>query len=238
MLNELELTGRERSHVVQREDLKAALQRDALAAFLEMKAAAALEGIDIAIASAYRDFSAQQRIWDMKFRGEWPLYDADGCIRDHALMNDTELVEAILSWSAVPGGSRHHWGTDIDVFDRAAVPPGYHVRLLPDEAAPGGVFHRLHRWLDDNMARFGFFRPYGTYRGGVHPEPWHLSYAPVSNIALRALTPAMLESAVRASDILGRDLVLARIAEIHRRYIVDIDTPHISTDRLAGLSGG
>ena len=34
------------------------------------------------------------------------------------------LIETILLWSALPGGSRHHWGTDVDVFDAAAVAPG------------------------------------------------------------------------------------------------------------------
>lgn len=225
MLNERELTGRARTHVTQRDDLRAALHRDVVEPFLALKAAAAREGIDIEIASAFRDFAAQQRIWDRKFRGERPLYDAHGNVRDHAGLSAPELVEAIVCWSAVPGGSRHHWGSEIDVIDRAAVPDGYRVRLLPDEAAPGGVFHRLHQWLDESMARFGFFRPYRAYRGGVFPEPWHLSYAPVSTVALAALTPQLLEEAVRASDILGKEIVLGRIAELHRRYVASVDAP-------------
>ncbi len=170
MLNELELTGRARSHVVQRDDLGAALQRDTLESFLAMREAAAREGITIEIVSAFRDFSAQQHIWDRKFRGERPLYDVNGNIVDHARLNDEELIDAIVCWSAVPGGSRHHWGTEVDVIDRAALPEGYRVRLLPDEAAPGGVFHHLHQWLDKNSASFGFYRPYRAYRGGVYPE--------------------------------------------------------------------
>ena len=78
MLNELELTGRARTHVVQRDDLHAAILADALEPFLDMKADAARAGIDLAITSAFRDFAAQQRIWDMKYRGERPLYDAAG----------------------------------------------------------------------------------------------------------------------------------------------------------------
>ncbi len=225
MLNELELTGRARTHVTQRDDLGAALHRDALESFLALKAAAAREGLDLEIESAYRDFAAQQRIWDRKVRGERPLYDASGTVRDHAAMSEAELVDAIVCWSAVPGASRHHWGSEIDVIDRAAVPEGYRVRLLPEETEPGGVFDRLHRWLDANMGRFGFFRPYRTFRGGVFPEPWHLSYAPVATAALEALTPGMIEAALRGSSVLGRELVLARLAEIHRRYVADIDAP-------------
>jgi len=225
MLNELELTGRATTHVVQRDDLEAALQRDTLNAFLAMKEAAACDGIEIRILSSFRDFAAQQRIWDEKYLGARPLYDAHGKARDHGKLNADELVDAIVCWSAVPGGSRHHWGTEIDVIDSATLPPGYRVRLLPEEAHPGGVFERLHRWLDANMHRFDFYRPYRTFRGGVHPEPWHLSYAPVATRALDILTPAAFEQAVRASTILGRERVLARSGEIYRQYIANVDAP-------------
>jgi LAS superfamily LD-carboxypeptidase LdcB len=225
MLNELEVTGRARSHVVQRDDLGAALQRDALDPFLAMKAAAGRDGIEIEIASSFRDFAAQQRIWDTKYRGERPLYDSDGKVRDHAALSAAELVEAIVCWSAVPGGSRHHWGSEIDVIDRAAMPEGYRVRLLPSETERDGVFYPLHQWLDENMARYGFYRPYQTYRGGVFPEPWHLSYAPVSTIATGLLTLPLLEETLRASNILGKDIVLDQIDAIYRRYVINVDAP-------------
>jgi LAS superfamily LD-carboxypeptidase LdcB len=225
MLNELELTGRARTHVVQRDDLKAAIHADALEPFLAMKADAARQGFDIEIVSSFRDFAAQQRIWDTKYRGERPLYDAHGRIRDHASLSAEALVDAIVCWSAVPGASRHHWGSELDVIDRAAVLPGYRVQLLPAEAEAGGAFHRLHQWLDANMALYGFFRPYRSYRGGVLPEPWHLSYAPVSTVAMDLLTLDVLEETVRGSTILGRDIVLARIADIYRTYVVNVDAP-------------
>jgi LAS superfamily LD-carboxypeptidase LdcB len=225
MLDELELTGRTRSHVEQRDVLRAALHRAVVEPFLAMSADAAREGIDIAVASGFRDFEAQQRIWDMKYRGERPLYDAEGNVREHAALAEAELVEAILCWSALPGASRHHWGTEIDVYDRAAMPQGYRLRLLPQEAAPGGLFHRLHCWLDAHMDRYGFYRPYATYRGGVLPEPWHLSYAPVSVPATRALTLELLERAVSTSTVLGKRHVLGRLAEIHERYVRSVDMP-------------
>jgi LAS superfamily LD-carboxypeptidase LdcB len=231
MLNELELTGRACTHVVQRDDLGAALHHEALQAFLAMKGAAEADGVEIRIVSSFRDFAAQQRIWDEKYLGERPLYDAHGNTRNHGALDPDQLIDAIVCWSAVPGGSRHHWGTDIDVIDSAAMPEGYRVRLLPDEAEPGGVFDRLHRWLAGNMSRYGFFRPYGTFRGGVHPEPWHLSYAPVATRALEALTLAAFEGAVRASSILGKDRVLARSGEIYRRYIANVDGPDSSSRR-------
>src|SRR5476649_1866916 len=119
MFNELELTGRAATHVLQRDDIGAAIHRDALEPFLALKAAAAGDGIDLGIASGFRDFAAQLRIWNMKYRGERPLYDAAGNVRDHAALDPQELIAGILCWSALPGASRHHWGTHIDVIDRA-----------------------------------------------------------------------------------------------------------------------
>ena len=228
MLNDLELTGRARNHVVQRDDLGAALHVAVLEPFLDLKADAGRAGIDLAITSGFRDFSAQQRIWDLKFRGERPLYDSAGIERDHSALDPEALVEAILCWSALPGASRHHWGTDLDVVDAAAMPEGYRVQLLPSEAAPGGVFHSLHVWLDRNMHRYGFFRPYRTPRGGVAPEPWHLSYAPVAVPALQALTPELLSDAIDASDMLGKDIVLRSIAAVHAQYVANVDVPSVS----------
>jgi LAS superfamily LD-carboxypeptidase LdcB len=225
MLNELELTGRARTHVIQRDDLGAAIHADALEPFLAMKADASRAGIDIAITSGFRDFEAQQRIWNLKWSGARPLYDERGNLRDHAALAPPEIVDAILCWSALPGGSRHHWGTEIDVVDRAAVPEGYRVQLLPSETAPGGVFHLLHCWLDSNLHRYGFFRPYKTYRGGVHPEDWHLSFAPVSVDALEALTPQIVATAVRESDMLGKDIVLERLDQLYSKYVANVDGP-------------
>jgi LAS superfamily LD-carboxypeptidase LdcB len=225
MLNELELTGRARTHVVQRDDLRAALHACALEPFLAMKADALREGIELAITSAFRDFMAQQRIWDLKFRGERVLYDAHGEPLEHALLAPAELVEAILCWSALPGASRHHWGSELDVIDARAMPEGYRVQLVRSEAEPGGVFHALHCWLDGNMARYGFFRPYRTERGGVAPEPWHLSYSPVSQPALEALTPELVASAVDASDMLGKEEVLQRLTLLYARYVANVDVP-------------
>lgn len=233
MLNDLEVTGRARTHVVQRDDLRAAMLADVLEAFLDMKADAARAGIDIAITSAFRDFAAQQRIWDFKFRGERPLYDSDGNVRDHSTLTPEELVDAILCWSAVPGGSRHHWGTELDLIDQAAMPEDYRVQLVPAECAPGGVFHALHCWLDANMAHYGFFRPYRTFRGGVLPEPWHLSYAPAAVQALTTLTQDLLAEALRASDMLGREIVLQNLGDIYQRYVANVDSPPTAASAAA-----
>jgi LAS superfamily LD-carboxypeptidase LdcB len=238
-MNELELTGRVRTHIEQLEDPRVALHRDVVEPFLALRSAADKEGLDVAPFSAFRDFHQQLEIWNRKFRGERPLYDRDGNPREHAALSEVQLVEAILVWSAVPGASRHHWGSEIDVYDRAAIPDGYRVRLLPEEYASGGVFERLALWMDENLSRFDFFRPYDQDRGGVYPEPWHISYAPVSSRALSALTPEVIADALREEQVLGRELILERMPEIWRIYVANVATPpRLAQGKLGPGSGG
>jgi LAS superfamily LD-carboxypeptidase LdcB len=226
MLNELELTGRATTHIVQCDELGAALHRGVVAPYLALRDAAAADGIVLHIVSAFRDFGAQLRIWNMKYRGDRPIYDESGRVRDHASLDEGQLVAAILRWSALPGASRHHWGTDIDVIDRAAMPENYRYQLLPEEYEPAGIFGKLNLWLTENMGRYDFFRPYADFRGGVHPEPWHLSYAPISTTALRLCTRDLISKTLQDSDILGKDYLLPRLAEIYRCYVENISSPY------------
>ena len=230
-MNELELTGKVRTHIEQLEEPRAALHREAVDPFLALRAAAAKEGLDVTPFSAFRDFQQQVEIWNRKFRGERPLYDRDGKVRDRAALSEQEIVDAILVWSAVPGASRHHWGSEIDIYDRAALPEGYRVKLLPEEYMRGGVFERLAQWLDENLERFEFFRPYDEDRGGVYPEPWHISYAPVAIRAQSALTVEVIAAALRDSDVLGRYIVLDRLSEVYRQYVANVGTPPAAATR-------
>ncbi len=225
MLNELELTGRARTHVVQCSTPRFAAQSEAVTAFLDMRADAGRAGIDLLPYSSFRDFRTQLRIWNKKFSGQKPLYDMHGNVRDFSALLPSEVIDCILNWSAVPGGSRHQWGTEIDVVDGEVMPPGYVPKLLPEEVAPGGMFSALHHWLDENAAKHGFFRPYKHYKGGMYPEPWHLSYAPLSMPALQQVTPELLTEAIREADVLGKELLLELIPSIYRNHILNIVLP-------------
>ena len=224
-MNPLELTGQARTHIIELQSPKCALHYEVIASFLAMRDAARADGIDLSITSSFRDFDTQLSIWNRKWAGEKPLYDRAGRLLERARMADSDVVDAILTWSAVPGGSRHHWGSDIDVFDAAALTNGYKLQLVPSEYASDGIFHRLTAWLDRNLQRFGFFRPYRTDRGSVSPEPWHLSYAPVSVPALESLSLSMLRQVLESSSISGKPQVLARLPEIYTRFLLAIDGP-------------
>ena len=221
----LELTGRARTHIDRRAASPCLLHEHAAAPFLNMCRAAQADGFEIEAVSGYRDFQRQLAIWNGKFAGDRPLYDAAGDVLDAASMTPAQRVEAILTWSALPGASRHHWGTDVDLIDRRALAPGYRVVLSAAEFTAGGPFAALHQWLEQNAGRFGFFFPYRGILSGVQAEPWHLSFAPVADRARRDLTAIILQEAISDAPLLGKAVVLPRIEELHDRFVRTIDWP-------------
>jgi LAS superfamily LD-carboxypeptidase LdcB len=220
-----ELTGRVRTHIADLEEPRCALHAHVAAPFVNLRRAALADGFDLVPVSSFRDFSRQLTIWNAKFSGQKPLLDAAGCVLDSRQLSPRERIQAILLWSALPGASRHHWGTDIDIADGNAAPPGYRPQLTPEEFAPAGPFAPLAEWLETNAARFGFFRPFRGVLSGVQPEPWHYSFAPVAEIARRGLSVAVLREAIAAAPLLGKDAVLEQLDELHRRYVAKIDWP-------------
>jgi LAS superfamily LD-carboxypeptidase LdcB len=231
-----QLTGRSRTHLSELASPPCALHKDAIAPFLTLRAAAAADGIDLTAFSSFRDFDRQLGIWNGKFRGERPMQDRAGRPLDASSLTPAERVTAILWWSALPGASRHHWGTDFDVLDATAMPAGYKLQVVPAEYGPGGPFHRLTTWLDARMHAFGFFRPYATDRGGVSPEPWHLSYAPVAERAQATFSADKLRSVLAEAAIEGREEVLAALDRNFANYVVNIDAAPATARMSPGLA--
>ncbi len=224
-MNDAELTGQLRTHIADLSDPDCALHEHVVAPFLNLRRDALAAGFDLRPHSSFRDFSRQLSIWNGKYSGARPVYDASGRAIDMSELDPGRRVDAILLWSALPGASRHHWGTDVDVIDHRATAPGYEVQLVPEEFAAGGPYAALAGWLQINAARFGFFRPFRGVLSGVQPEPWHFSFAPVAEIARRALSPAVLRRAIAGAPMLGKEQVLARLDELHARYVAAIDWP-------------
>ena len=157
------------------------LLADTASALKRLRQRAKKAGFDLAVASGFRSYTRQLAIFNAKAAGERVVMGEHGHALDLSTLNDTALLDAILRFSALPGTSRHHWGTDVDVWDASAVGQGYALALTPDEYASGGVFAAMSEWLDTLVAADdaeGFFRPYARDHGGVAPEAWHLSYRP------------------------------------------------------------
>lgn len=197
---------------------------DVVAPLQRLKAAAAEAGFDLRIASGFRDYHRQLAIWNGKASGERPVMDSDGVALDiKALADDWQRCSAIMRWSAIPGCSRHHWGSDVDVYDAAAVAEDYALQLSPEEVADNGPFGLLHRWLDERMAcgtAEGFYRPYAEDIGGVAPERWHLSFAPLAERFVSCLNMAAMESALAArGDIALWPELQKRWQQIYPKYV-------------------
>jgi len=228
-VNKQELTGQAETHLQHSQEPEFSAQPLVVEAFLEMKLAASQAGFILHPVSAHRDLQSQLAIWNEKFDGSRPLFSEDGKELDPTVLSADEKVVHILRWSALPGGSRHHWGTDIDVIDLNSVPDNYRIKLLPEEFTRKGIFSRLNEWLDSNIEKYGFFKPYRTFRGGVLPEPWHLSFGSIAELALEDLSIKVLEGVIERIDISGKAEVLKILPEIFRDYIRNIDTVSIRT---------
>ncbi len=146
------------------------LRKEAHDAFLDMKKAAYSAGFDIKMVSSYRSFDRQQAIFERKFI---KYTETDG-------MKPIDAIDKIIEYSTIPGTSRHHWGTDIDIID--GYPKVSGDVLVPEKFEEGGPFEAFKKWLDANAQKFGFYLVYTDdyFRKGFKYEPWHYSYAPLS----------------------------------------------------------
>lgn len=221
------LLGKTTEHLVPFEGTKYFIHHQIVTDFLRLKKEASLEGFDLQIISAFRDFERQLKIWNLKASGQRLLIDDQERPLVFSELSPTEIVFAILRWSALPGCSRHHWGTDVDVFDANTQTPE-EVQLVPSETRGEGPAAKLHDWLDSRIesnTAFGFYRPYGTDRGGVSPERWHLSYYPLSRRFLESYTPSIFKKNIQESDMLLKETVLQHAEEIYERYFLNVDLP-------------
>ncbi|MGO3395699.1 MAG: M15 family metallopeptidase [Serratia proteamaculans] len=212
------LTGRSTDHLVPLCG-NHRLQPAAVAAFLAMQQAALAAGFDLQPASTFRDFDRQQAIWNGKFCGQRPVLDKDSRPIDIETLSAAERCETILRWSALPGASRHHWGSDLDVYDPSLLPAGQKLQLEPWEYEDGGYFYPLNQWMTAHMAEFGFYRPFTEEGDGVAVEPWHLSYRPLAREAEHLLTPALLLAAWKNKDVAGAQWLEEHLPSIFSRFI-------------------
>jgi len=138
-------------------------------AFVKMQKAAKKDGILLQIVSGYRSYDRQKSIWNRKFKTN----KANG-------LSPEENIQKIIEYSTLPGTSRHHWGTEIDLIDGSKKREG--DVLVAEKFHGNGPYVRMKEWMDLNAAKYGFYLPYtqNPDRPGFYYEPWHYSYAPLS----------------------------------------------------------
>lgn len=153
------------------------MRKEAFEAFKLMHSAAEKDGVVLKIISSTRNFDRQKTIWEEK----WSRFAKDApSAKARALK--------ILEYSSMPGSSRHHWGTDIDLND-----------LNNPSFEQGGKFEKVYQWLSAHAHEYGFCQPYTPKRpSGYFEEKWHWSYLPLSKSFLE-----QYEKNIQDADIKG-----------------------------------
>ncbi|MEP3384026.1 MAG: M15 family metallopeptidase, partial [Flavobacteriaceae bacterium] len=171
------------------------LRESAYNAFMQMKKAAYTDGFDIKMVSSYRDFYRQESIWERKYIRYTEEHE----------MRPLDAIDKIIEYSTIPGTSRHHWGTDIDIID--GYPKISGDVLVPEKFETGGPFEAFKQWLDENSEKFGFYLVYTKEprRKGFKYEPWHYSYAPISIPMLTAFRKKNILRLIQNEDFMGCD---------------------------------
>ena len=166
--------------------------KEAGESFVNMKMEAQKDGIKIEIVSGFRSYNRQKQIWNRKFR----FNKMNG-------LSPKQNILKIIEYSTLPGTSRHHWGTDIDIIDGNKIVSG--DLLLEENFHGDGPYVKLRKWMDINAKRFGFYRPYNNNpkRKGFEYEPWHYSYAPIAIPMLKAYVKLKFKDQIVQKDLEG-----------------------------------
>lgn len=141
------------------------LRQEAFDAFKKMHVAARKDNVKLIIRSASRNFDHQKRIWNRKWNE-----------KSKQIPNHRKRVQNILNYSSMPGTSRHHWGTEVDLnsFNNTWFTYGKGLKLF--------------NWMNANAHKYGFKRPYTAKNSqrptGYNEEKWHWSYTPLSKLML------------------------------------------------------
>ena len=152
------------------------LNRQVYEAYIKMWEAANQDGIKLVIISGARTFLTQKIVWNRRWN-ESTLPEGPGRVKNR------------LRYSALPGCSRHHWGTDIDLNANRTD----YWRTTTGK--------KVYQWLCENAHKFGFYQPYttkgavgsGLREKGHEEEKWHWSYYPLASIYMKEFAETLTE---------------------------------------------
>ena len=154
------------------------MRKAAYTAFKSMYWDAKKCGIQLEIISATRNFDYQKGIWENKWKR--PKY---------AGWQDLDKIRDIMKYSSMPGTSRHHWGTDID------------LNSLTNTYFESGDGLKVYNWLKNFGKDYGFYQTYTSKdkgRTGYNEEKWHWSYMPLASEYLQ-----LYQDSIKYQDLKG-----------------------------------
>lgn len=190
------------------------LRYDAHNAFLDMKNDAAKSGIAIYVVSSYRNYDHQKRIWERKYQANM----ANG-------LTPQESIKKIIAYSTIPGTSRHHWGTDIDIVDGNFLKTPNLLSAAHFEQ--GKPFYELGIWLKSHASNYGFHEVYTNdpKRKGFKFEPWHYSYKPLSCEYLQQYQQLNILAILQSERFLGSEHFSRKFMDTYiTQNILDINS--------------
>ena len=172
------------------------LDKAAYNAFLKMYDAAYKDGFKLLIVSATRPFNYQKGIWERNWAKRKNIKDP------------VKRALDILKFSSMPGTSRHHWGTEVD------------LNVLENSYYATKEGKMIFDWMTENAYKFGFCRPYTAGRPyGYNEEKWHWSYKPVSEIYTQYARENMRDDYI--SGFKGAET--AKKIQVTKKYILGIN---------------
>jgi hypothetical protein len=143
----------------------------------------------------------QKTIWERK----WKLEKYKG-------WSNCDKVADIMKYSSMPGTSRHHWGTDID------------INALENSYFESGSGKKTYEWLKAHGPDYGFYQSYGPKtdgRTGYEEEKWHWSYFPISSHMLKAYN-----TNIHYADLTGfSGCECAEINQVIPQYVNGVGPP-------------
>ena len=163
-------------------------------AFEKMKAEAKKAGFNVHVVSSYRNYTYQNGIWERKYKAN-----------KNAGLTNAKNIQKIIEYSTIPGTSRHHWGTDLDIIDTSK---GFPKDPLNEKHFnQGGQMHEFKKWLDENAVKFGFYLVYtnDANRKGFNYEPWHFSYKKISQPMLKEYQTLDIEALLKKNKLMGSE---------------------------------
>ena len=182
------------------------LRTEVLEACGRMRDAATADGVTLVVRSATRNFDYQKGIWERKWqRNRYMGWQSVDKARD------------ILTYSAMPGASRHHWGSDID------------FNSFENEWFESGEGAEVYAWLCTHAEEYGFHQVYddkSTGRTGYELERWHWSYMPTAGPMLAAYN-----ALVSGGDLTGAPFSGAETADslaVLRDFVNGLALPQTS----------
>ncbi|GEM_PF-1993254 len=188
---------------------------DAYNRFLSMQSAAKQDGISLAIVSDYRNFNQQEGIWNNKVKS--------GSLSS----SEEQKVANAAQYTAPPGISRHHWGTEFDIAAAANDP------LIPnDYLVDGRTNFKVYGWLSEHAKDYSFCQPYlnNGANGLVKAEPWHWSYKAYSKGYTEQYNSIITNNELRSvyssliTQVEGKDIILNNFDSYKADFVTNINS--------------